>query len=174
MGVKYTVGGRDEEVAAFVTQHTGMEFGETPYSGIAQIDALGNIVGGCIIHNFTQRDCHVHVAGLGNRWLTRRFLGEAFRYIFVKLGCRRCTGLVGASNTHALDFDLRLGFVHEGVLRKHLANDEDCHILGMLREECRWINVGVSNRAKTRIPAADARLSGRDAHGTAAHAVSPS
>lgn len=173
MGVKYTVGGMDEAVAAFITAHTGMEFGDTPYTTIGQLDALGNIVGGCVIHNFTQRDCHTHVAGVGPRWCTRRFLGECFRHIFLKLGCRRCTGLVAASNQHALDWDLRLGFVYEGTLRKHLANDEDCYVLGMLREECRWLNVGVSSHAKTRLSLTAAPLLGRDADGTspATHAA---
>jgi RimJ/RimL family protein N-acetyltransferase len=162
MGIKYTVGGMDEEVAAFITRHTGMEFGSTPYTAIGQIDQLGNLVGGCVIHNFTQRDCHVHVAGLGPRWCTRRFLGECFRHIFLRLGCVRCTGLVGATNERALKFDYGLGFKYEGTLRKHLANDEDCHILGMLREECRWLSVGV-NHAKTRRPDVPATVLGRDA-----------
>jgi RimJ/RimL family protein N-acetyltransferase len=119
-----------------------VDLGEQPFSAIGQMDGAGELVGGVVFHNFTGRDVHVHVAGLGPHWLTRRFLGECFRYVFFQLGCRRCTGLVARSNLAAQRFDLGLGFKYEGVLRAYLPEDEDCYIYGMLREECRWLNAG--------------------------------
>jgi RimJ/RimL family protein N-acetyltransferase len=136
----------DEAVAAFVCRYNpGMDMGDTPYSAIGNVDELGNLIGGVVLNNFTRRDIHLHVAGVGPRWCTRRFVGEVFRYVFLQLGCRRCTGLVAVSNAAARRFDEHLGFRREGVLRAYLEHDEDCLVYGMLREECRWLNVGVTH-----------------------------
>lgn len=143
MGGRYVKSGIDEQVAQFVMKlNPGMTMGETPFTAMGQLDATGNLVGGVVFNNYTTRDIHMHVAGVGSHWLNRRFIGEVFRYIFHQLGCRRCTGLVARSNEHAQQFDLKLGFMYEGVLRAHLPNDEDAFIFGMLREECRWLKVG--------------------------------
>jgi RimJ/RimL family protein N-acetyltransferase len=151
------VGQMDEAVAEFVCSHNpGMDLGETPYTAIGNVDGLGNIIGGIVFNTFTHRDVQTHIAGIGRHWCTRRFLGEAFRYVFLQLGCRRCTALVAESNEASRRFVEKLGFVCEGLLRAYLANDEDCLVYGMLREECRWLNVGVlsngSNGTKSQHP----------------------
>jgi RimJ/RimL family protein N-acetyltransferase len=110
---------------------------------------MGNLVGGCVYNMFTQRDVHMHCAGIGKRWLSRRFIGECFRYPFIQLGVRRITGLVVASNISALTLDLHLGFKREGIIRKAAENDEDLIVLGMLREECRWLSVGAFKDGST-------------------------
>lgn len=148
MANRIVIADQDDKVAQFVlSMNPIMSLDDTPYTAIGQFDGLGNIVGGCVFTNYTQRDIHGHLAGHGN-WLTRAFLGECFRYIFVQLKCRRCTGLVARSNVRAQKFDEGLGFHYEGVLRAYLPNDEDCFIYGMLREECRWLNAGVKKYAE--------------------------
>lgn len=88
---------------------------------------------------FSECDCNIHVASDGNpHWLSRPFLAAAFMHPFVQWKLKRVTGLVPAKNTAALRFDLHLGFVKEGYLRKALP-DDDLILLGMLREECRFI-----------------------------------
>lgn len=88
---------------------------------------------------FSECDCNIHVASDGNpHWLRRPFLTAAFMHPFVQWKLKRVTGLVPAKNTAALRFDLHLGFVKEGYLRKALP-DDDLILLGMLREECRFI-----------------------------------
>ena len=144
MATKYVAAHMDEAVAQFVCSRIpGMDLERSPYTAIGQLDHLGNIIGGVVFNNYVDgRDIHMHTAGTGPRCLTRRFIGEVFRYVFVQLGCRRCTGLVARSNEHAAIFDQKLGFRYEGVLRAYLAGDEDVLIFGMLREECRWLKVG--------------------------------
>jgi hypothetical protein len=177
----------DEQVAEFVLRlNPIMSLDDTPYTAIGQMNMAGVLVGGCVFTNYTKRDIHGHLAGVGN-WLTRRFLGECFRYIFQTLGCVRATGIVAASNIRAQRFDESLGFVYEGTLRQFLPNGEDAYIYGMLREECRWLNVGVMKndpqRAKAHVAKLDAgpslrpgpsiaRLAARAAgHDGAAHAA---
>ncbi len=88
---------------------------------------------------FSECDCNIHIASDGKpHWLNRGFLVAAFMHPFVQWKLRRVTGLVPAKNTRALRFDLHLGFVREGYLR-HALPDDDLVLLGMLRENCRFI-----------------------------------
>ena len=88
---------------------------------------------------FSECDCNIHIASDGKpHWLNRGFLVAAFMHPFVQWKLRRVTGLVPAKNTQALRFDLHLGFEREGYLR-HALPDDDLVLLGMLRENCRFI-----------------------------------
>lgn len=88
---------------------------------------------------FSECDCNMHIAsdGSGN-WLRRAFLMASFMHPFVQWRLRRVTGLVPAKNKDALRFDLHLGFKQEGYLQ-HALPDDDLYLLGMLRENCRYI-----------------------------------
>lgn len=106
---------------------------------IGVVDADGTIRSVTVFDNFSPCDCNMHIASDGSkRWLTRIYLRTAFYYPFVQVGLRRVTGLVPASNSAALHFDLHLGFVREGLCRNALP-DDDLIVLGMLREHCRFI-----------------------------------
>ena len=88
---------------------------------------------------FSECDCNMHIAsdGSGN-WLRRAFLIASFMHPFVQWRLRRVTGLVPAKNKDALRFDLHLGFKQEGYLH-HALPDDDLYVLGMLKENCRYI-----------------------------------
>lgn len=97
----------------------------------------GELVAAVVYERYLdKRDIHMHVAAEGN-WLTRRFLEHAFRYPFEKLGCTRVTGLV--SDPEKIQFYQLLGFQVEGCLRQALPNG-DLTIVGMLKDECRYLN----------------------------------
>ncbi|TDW63092.1 hypothetical protein EDF57_10647 [Novosphingobium sp. PhB55] len=89
---------------------------------------------------WTEADVHIHLASDGTgRFGSRSFLAAAYHFPFVTAGKRRLTGLVPASNAAALRLNLHMGFVREGVMRRAGDDGEDIIILGMLREECRFI-----------------------------------
>lgn len=99
----------------------------------------GEIIASCVFECFTQSDCCVHLASDGSRrWCNREYIVRCMAYPFIQLGLRRITGLVPARNTAALNFDLAFGFKREGYIR-HGMPDDDIILLGMLREECRWL-----------------------------------
>lgn len=88
---------------------------------------------------FSSCDCNMHIASDGSRqWMRRAFLRASFMHPFYQWGLRRVTGLVPSKNTVALRFDLHLGFRVEGTVR-HALPDDDIILLGLLREDCRWI-----------------------------------
>lgn len=81
------------------------------------------------------------IASVSSEWMGHRgFIRACFSYVFDSLKCRRFVVRVEDTNQRALAFDKKLGFVHEGTLRQASTDGHDVHILGMLKNECRWIN----------------------------------
>lgn len=73
--------------------------------------------------------------------LTRRFLYAVFWYPFCQLGARRITAMVEDWNEQSIGFCKHLGFKVEGRLRKAAIDGGDVLILGMLKDECRFLRV---------------------------------
>lgn len=141
---RYLLANEDERVGRWVEERVPhLHLDASPYTALGQINEHGLLMAGVVFATYTERDVHLHVASQGKRWLTRRFIGEVFRYTFLQLGCRRCTVSVAASNEASRHFVLHVGWKYEGILRAMLPGDEDVLLFGMLREECRWLNVGV-------------------------------
>lgn len=103
-------------------------------------DETGMLVAGIVLESFTGRSANMHVAGVGKNWVNRNLIMTCFLYAFDHLGLKRITGLVPASNAAALAFDLHLGFKLEHTLIDG-AKDGDLHILGMRREDCRYLKL---------------------------------
>lgn len=103
------------------------------------IERNGELRAVVVFDGFSHCDCNMHVVSDGSkRWLTREFLVHVFAYPFIQCGFRRVTGLVPSKNLEALRFDLKLGFQIEGHIR-HAMPDDDIVLLGMIRENCRFI-----------------------------------
>ena len=164
------VGDQDERIAAWVAERLpGFEFGDYPYTAIGLVNEVGIIKGGVILNTYTGRDIHLHVAGLHRRWLTRDFLGEVFRHVFLQLGCRRCTVIIAASNERSLLFCAGIGWQQEGVLRARGEQDEDWIIMGMLREECRFLKTRSPRSGTTSSRPSTLKLRTEQRRGIAAH-----
>lgn len=99
----------------------------------------GELAGGVIYTNFNVRSVQIHVAAFTPKWLTRDFLWMCFDWPFNRMGVDVVYGPVDSSNDHALQFDLRLGFVEEARLVGGSPTG-DIVILSMRRHQCRWLN----------------------------------
>lgn len=112
---------------------------------LANVHDDGRIAGVVIYTHMSDFNCVVHVASDGTRrWVTPEMLFWTFAIPFEQWGKLRVTGLVAESNKAALRFDLGLGFVIEGRIRRAFG-DEDGILLGMLRDECRFLKLGAKN-----------------------------
>lgn len=99
----------------------------------------GEIVAVVVMDTWSDGDCNVHIVSNQSRtWFSHAFIAAVFTHLFIELGLRRVTGLVPIANYKAIRFDLKLGFVVEGICRK-ASEEGDVAVLGMLKEECRWI-----------------------------------
>ena len=127
----------DESMIPWAIEKIGFE----PRSDVRGIGwrENGSLRAVTLYDGFSECDCNIHIAsdGSGN-WLRRAFLIASFMHPFVQWRLRRVTGLVPAKNKDALRFDLHLGFTQEGYLQ-HALPDDDLILLGMLRENCRYI-----------------------------------
>lgn len=93
-----------------------------------------------VFDNFSTTGCWISVASDGGRrWLSRELLIRVFAYPFTQIGYRRVSALISCRNADSLALCEGIGFQREGVVRQAGADGEDSILLGMLREECRWL-----------------------------------
>lgn len=138
--MRQTVYGRDEEVIAWVAPRLD----ERPdhFEGCTAIglERDGELIAGVIYNFYTGSSISMNCAAIpGRMWLNRDFLFRVFAYPFIQLGCRRVTSFVRADNLDAMCFNLKLGFRIEGRVRQGCEDGTDMWMLGMLRNECRFL-----------------------------------
>ena len=138
--MKTVIYGQDELVRNWVAERVDEDrFQSDVAIGLAED---GELIAGVVYNMFTGPSISMHVAAMpGRRWITKDFLWRAFAYPFIQLGCQRVTGLVREDNLDAQRFDEHLGFVREGLLRSACEDGQNMILYGMLRKECRWLEI---------------------------------
>ena len=102
---------------------------------------FAQMIAGVWFENYNGANMMMHVAAEPNSsWMTKELLWYVFHYVFVECGCKRVTGLVSASNDNARQFDERIGFELEAVL-KDAAPDGDILVYRMFRDDCKWLKL---------------------------------
>ncbi|WP_011579583.1 MULTISPECIES: GNAT family N-acetyltransferase [Chelativorans] len=99
------------------------------------IERGGEVIAGVIFNCFTGPNVEVTIAGHG--W-TRGFLREVGKYVFDHLGCIRMTATTEKSEVIAIA--TRLGGTVEGVMRDFYGPGRDGTIIGILRNEYRFLS----------------------------------
>ena len=138
--MKTVIYGQDQRVIDWVAPRID----ETEMQGAIGIglEEDGELIAGVVFNHYTGPSIMMHVAAEpGRRWLTKNFLWRCFAYPFLQLQCNRITGLVRVDNLEAQRFDEHLGFKREGLVRKACTDGTDMILYGMLREECRWLEM---------------------------------
>jgi RimJ/RimL family protein N-acetyltransferase len=102
-----------------------------PFIGLILKDEE-QVTGAIIFNGYDKTD--VHFTCVLNRPIGVRDARYVARYVFGKLGCKRCTAVTSEYNMAARRALLQLGFKHEGILRDHF-EDADGFIYGILRSE---------------------------------------
>ncbi len=107
---------------------------------ITTLSNTGEILGVVVYSQTTLTNCMMSVASDGTgRFLSRAALYEFFALPFIQWGKPRVTTLIRPSNTHSINFNRKIGFIQEGIVRRAYG-DEDGILFGMLKEECRFLN----------------------------------
>lgn len=110
------------------------------YSAIG-LEKNGEIVGGVVYDYHTGPSIFAHIASDKTRqWMTPAYLAAIFRYPFLQLGCQRLTVFVREDNADSLQFVANLGFQKEGEIRRACIDGKSLIVLGMLRDECRFLD----------------------------------
>lgn len=126
------------EYLQFAEQSLKVHFPQASCTWLTSLDEAGSILGVVVYERCTQYNCEMSVAAASPLFLNRRALRVFFRYPFTQLNLRRVTAMVSVQNTHAYQFNRRLGFSVEGCARRWYG-DADGILLGMLKEECKWL-----------------------------------
>lgn len=138
-------GDKAELVAEYMTEKTGAVFQPGLYQALAILSDAGDFVGGVIVSNFRGTDCEISCAAETPAAWRPTVMCGVFTYIFMQLGCVRCTSITTKRNRKARNFLLDLGFQLEGNIRLGYDGTKDALIYGLLASECRWIKAGDAN-----------------------------
>lgn len=123
-----------------IAQKAGATYNPAADMCIANVGPDGGLLGGVIYSGYTGSSIGIHMASFDPRWATVDMVWVAFHYPFVQLGCKKVFGQVPASNSKALELDLRLGF-KEVARIEDVFPDGDLVVLAMDREDCRWLRL---------------------------------
>jgi RimJ/RimL family protein N-acetyltransferase len=132
-----------ELIGAFVNVRQGFP----PETSWGHFNALALVrkdvlVAGVIYNTYDEANVNMHIGALeGSKWLTQDFLFAAFDYPFNELGKKRITAIIRESNSQAREFVLNLGFSIEGELKDYYANGDTQMMYGMLRKQCRFLDM---------------------------------
>lgn len=140
--------GEDDDLCRWAAATIGAGGGFSSDAHAIGMEVDGEIVAVTVWNCFERYNCLMSVASDGSRrWLTREFLFRSFAYPFLQLGLPRVTLKADEGNVPSLKFALHLGFSVEGRLRKAAGGVRDDIVFGMLREECRWIDLSMAKHA---------------------------
>jgi hypothetical protein len=109
------------------------------FKAIEAVDVrAGRILGMVGYDMWTENSAQMHVA-VEKPSVIRALLVPAFSYLFDQCGKGVAVGVVPSHSTHALRFDLHVGFREVYRIRDGWAVGDDLVILEMRKEECRWL-----------------------------------
>jgi len=139
--MKSVIYGQDERfVRWFEEQVPDSEFDKSAVA--IGLEQDGEVIASVVFDMYTGPSICMHVAAVpGRRWMTRDYLWRCFAYPFLQLKCNRITGLVREDNLVAQKFDEHLGFKREGLIRRGATDGTNIILYGMLRDECRVLEI---------------------------------
>ena len=103
----------------------------------------GNLVAVIGFTSFIANACAMHIASVGENWMSRDLLWACFDYPFNKLEKKVILATLDASNEEAVKLNRHLGFKKEVVI-KDAHETGDLMIMTMRKEDCKWLRIRTS------------------------------
>jgi len=129
---------RDDYVSAWLqSKIPGISFHDCKAIGIIKNQKL---IAGVVYHNLRDGQIEASIAVTDKNWANKTILYALFAYPFKQCNCHRILVTVRDNNNKSIKLAKRLGFKHEGKLRQ-MFPPHDAVLLGMLRSECKWLNI---------------------------------
>lgn len=98
------------------------------------------LVGGVVYSDLREnRDVWISIFSQNKRWCNRRLLKNIFEVAFDLWKCQRINALIDCDNFLSLKLAVGVGFKIEGVMRHYRDNGKDVFVLGMLKNECKFL-----------------------------------
>jgi len=137
--VRHILTGHDSAVGPWVASRVGTVWSPATSTTVGLFSVDTGIMAGVIYEGYNGANIGAHIASVpGKSWPTRDFLRFIFHYPFEQLKVKRITGMVASSNEAAVEFNKRLGFKQEAVL-KDAHPQGDLIVFVMRKEHCKWL-----------------------------------
>ncbi len=138
---------RDDYVSAWLqSKIPGISFHDCKAIGIIKNQKL---IAGVVYHNLRDGQIEASIAVTDKNWANKTILYALFAYPFKQCNCHRILVTVRDNNNKSIKLAKRLGFKHEGKLRQ-MFPPHDAVLLGMLRNDCKWLNIKGNNYGKVK------------------------
>ena len=129
---------RDDYVSAWVqSKLKGFLFKDCKSIGIVKNQLL---IAAVVYSNLRDGQIEATIVIIDKNWANKSILYALFAYPFVQCNCHRILVTVRDNNKKSIKLAKRLGFRYEGKLRQ-MFPPHDAVLLGMLRSECKWLNL---------------------------------
>ena len=128
----------DDKVCAFLCRKLDLPQDEKTYGlGIFMGDRLA---GGILYSDLRPNsDVWMSIFTQNKRWCCRRVLRGIFEIAFNVWNCRRINALIDCDNIKSLKLALGVGFKIEGIMREYRQYGKNVFVLGMLKNECKFL-----------------------------------
>ena len=103
----------------------------------------GNLVAVVAFTNFIPNACAMHIASVGENWMSKDLLWACFDYPFNKLEKKVILATMEASNDEAIKLNRHLGFQDKALIEDAHENG-DLLLMAMRKEDCKWLNLQCS------------------------------
>ena len=128
----------------YLREKTDVTFDPTSVQGFAIMSDDDRFVGGVLVSNVRLSegkaiDCEISCAAEASIAFRPEVCKAIFRYVFIQLGCVRCTSITKKSNTRTRQFLEALNFQLEGNVRRGYDGERDALIYGLLADDCQFL-----------------------------------
>jgi hypothetical protein len=109
-------------------------------TGIMAVDtSTGELVGACILDNWTKNSVQAHFMVSSPLVLKHGFLQECFGYVFSYSNLKYMYGLVPGDNKHAIRLNKHMGFIEKVRLDEAWAPGVDYVLMQLTKETCKYL-----------------------------------
>lgn len=129
--------GEDERFAKWASRQLNTSFQFCTVLGVE--NQAGEVAGAIVLNCYTGPDAELTFVGKGS--LQRGICRAVAHYVFVQLKCERVSISVRATDKYTQKLALKFGFRAEGIKRSMFGAGQDAVLYGMLKDECRWLEV---------------------------------
>ena len=107
--------------------------------GLVAVDHCNEKAGMVILDSWTENSVQAHIKVTNKMCMrTGGLLNEVARYVYDVAGMGLMMGFLRSDNPKAIEFDKKLGFIVEHIVKDGYAVGVDCVILSMTRDQCNY------------------------------------
>lgn len=130
-----------ERIGKWVAEKVGQNAPWGAFTALGVEDENGDLIAGVVYDGYVKNArISMHCAGVGKKWLTKRFLWMCFDYPFNQLGVNVIINPVDSENIESAKFTEHCGFKEVARVEGGAA-DSDLIVYVLYKKDCKWIRI---------------------------------